>query len=91
MHGQVFSAAGTRDSRLELRQERAFAQHHRVVLGLSPFENFAINTALEINYNPIAIFCGLVDGFKTGSLLTQSLNRAINISVDHFGLLALDG
>ena len=79
------------DLLLETGDEGAGAQHQRVVLGLAALESDAVNEALEVNVNGVAVLGSTLTGQQTAIAVLHALDLGVNISLVNSLDIFVDG
>ena len=79
------------DLLLEAGDEGAGAQHQRVVLGLAALESNAVNEALEVDVNGVAVLGSTLTGQQTAIAVLHTLDLGVNISLVNSLDIFVDG
>ena len=79
------------DLLLEAGDEGAGAQHQRVVLSLAALESDAVNEALEVDVNGVAVLGSTLTGQQTAIAVLHALDLGVNISLVNSLDIFVDG
>ena len=79
------------DLLLKAGDEGAGAQHQRVVLSLAALESNAVNEALEVDVNGVAVLGSTLTGQQTAIAVLHALDLGVNISLVNSLDIFVDG
>ena len=88
---EVLASGVANDLLLEAGDEGAAAQHQRVVLSLAAVESLAINEALEVDINGVAVLGSALTGQQTAVAILHALDLGVDVSLIHSLDIFVDG